>query len=102
MPPPREHTVRVLIAVTFLSGAILVAQNTPKSTAGEIWLTYLGQAGYEITDGKTVVLVDPVLTMTKLRRDNGPGNFNLGAEIKGILQPDTAESGGIAVIEIRK
>lgn len=30
--------------------------------AGELRLTYLGNAGWEITDGKTVVLVDPFVT----------------------------------------
>jgi len=30
--------------------------------AGEVRLTYLGNAGWEITDGRTVVLVDPFLT----------------------------------------
>jgi reactive intermediate/imine deaminase len=37
----------------------------PPTTAlkgGEIRLTYLGNAGWEITDGRTVVLVDPFLT----------------------------------------
>lgn len=40
------------------------AANTPLR-AGEIRLTYLGNAGWEITDGKAVVLVDPFLTQFK-------------------------------------
>jgi reactive intermediate/imine deaminase len=35
-------------------------QNAPQ--AGELRLTYLGNAGWEITDGQTVVLVDPFVT----------------------------------------
>lgn len=36
------------------------AQSSP--AAGEVRLTYLGNAGWEITDGKTVILVDPFLS----------------------------------------
>ena len=35
---------------------------TPALQRGEVRLTYLGNAGWEITDGRTVVLVDPFLT----------------------------------------
>jgi L-ascorbate metabolism protein UlaG (beta-lactamase superfamily) len=34
----------------------------PSLKAGEVQLTYLGNAGWEITDGKRVILVDPFLT----------------------------------------
>lgn len=34
----------------------------PALKAGEVRLTYLGNAGWEITDGRTVILVDPFLT----------------------------------------
>ena len=36
--------------------------NAPVLRPGEIRLTYLGNAGWEITDGKKIVLVDPFLT----------------------------------------
>lgn len=39
---------------------------------GEIRLTYLGNAGFEITDGKTVVLVDPFLTQFARWTPSGP------------------------------
>ena len=35
-------------------------------------LSYLGTAGWEITDGKTVVLVDPYLTRLKSNTPNDP------------------------------
>ena len=39
--------------------------------AGEIRLTYLGNAGWEITDGRRVVLVDPFLTQFRRWRPGG-------------------------------
>jgi L-ascorbate metabolism protein UlaG (beta-lactamase superfamily) len=40
------------------------------STHGEIRLSYFGTAGWEITDGKTVILVDPYLSRLKLPTPN--------------------------------
>ncbi len=54
------------------------AEATASSTAlpslkkGEIRLTYLGNAGWEITDGRKVVLVDPFLTQFARWTRNGP------------------------------
>ena len=81
--------MRFIVAM-FLLSATIYAQNKPLNT-GEIQLTYLGQAGYEITDGKTVVLVDPVISMMKLRRDTKPGGLNLKQEIASTLTPDVEE-----------
>ncbi len=81
--------MRTLIAAAVLFSTTVFAQTPSAAPSAEIRLTYLGQAGYEITDGKTVVLVDPVVSMTKLRRDNAPGRFDIAKEISGILTPDT-------------
>jgi L-ascorbate metabolism protein UlaG (beta-lactamase superfamily) len=62
--------------------ASLPAAQTPQA-AGGIRLTYLGNAGWEITDGRTVVLVDPFLSQFKLPR-GGPPDPNI------IITPDTA------------
>ncbi len=40
-------------------------------TSGELRLTYLGNAGWEITDGRRVVLVDPFLTQFRRWRPGG-------------------------------
>lgn len=55
--------VRLVLAVllTALAGGALQAQ-APALKSGEVRLTYLGNAGWEITDGKKVILVDPFLT----------------------------------------
>ncbi len=51
------------------------ARPTPPPAAlqpGEIRLTYLGNAGWEITDGRTIVLVDPFLTQFARWTKTGP------------------------------
>jgi L-ascorbate metabolism protein UlaG (beta-lactamase superfamily) len=54
-----------LLALLAWSPAIALAQ-------GGLKLSYLGTAGWEITDGKTVVLVDPYLTRLKSNTPNDP------------------------------
>ncbi|MFN0180204.1 MAG: MBL fold metallo-hydrolase [Gemmatimonadales bacterium] len=72
-------------AVASGTGAAQAAPGTPVALkAGEIRLTYLGNAGWEITDGRRVVLVDPFLTQFRRWR---PG----GADVApgGLYLPDT-------------
>ena len=59
----------------------------PPLKAGEIRLTYLGNAGWEITDGRTVVLVDPFLT--QFARWTGTG-AEAGPEPDALYLPDTS------------
>ena len=58
------------------AGARADAQATKTATAalkpGEIRLTYLGNAGWEITDGRKIVLVDPFLTQFARWTPTGP------------------------------
>ena len=55
--------------------------------AGELRLTYLGNAGWEITDGRRVVLVDPFLTQFARWL---PGANNAGPAPEAPYGPDTA------------
>lgn len=48
------------------------ATQTATLKKGELRLTYLGNAGFEITDGTTVVLVDPFLTQFARWTPTGP------------------------------
>lgn len=60
---------------------------------GTVRVSYLGTAGWEITDGKTVVLVDPYLTRLKMAT---PGNVPLAEDTRpevtldGRATPDEA------------
>ncbi len=52
--------------------AILLAAAMQAQTGPALELTYLGTAGWQITDGKTVILVDPYLTRFKYNTPNDP------------------------------
>jgi len=64
VPRPLLHTFFLLV----FSGLFSLFTNAQ----GEIRLSYLGTAGWEITDGKTVILVDPYLSRLKLPIPNDP------------------------------
>ena len=81
--------MRICVVILLLLAATVSAQSKSPNSTGKIQLTYLGQAGYEITDGKTVVLVDPVISMIRLRRDSKPGGLDMAREFSSILTPDT-------------
>jgi L-ascorbate metabolism protein UlaG (beta-lactamase superfamily) len=61
--------------------------------AGRVQLKYLGTAGWEITDGRTVVLIDPFLTRPRIVT---PGDDTLATDprplftVTDIAQSDTA------------
>jgi L-ascorbate metabolism protein UlaG (beta-lactamase superfamily) len=61
--------LRCLLQVMFL---LLFGGLVPgiAGAQGEVRLSYLGTAGWEITDGKTVILVDPYLSRLKLPTPN--------------------------------
>jgi L-ascorbate metabolism protein UlaG (beta-lactamase superfamily) len=63
----RWHWFPVLACVV-----TFVASPSRVSAQGGVELSYLGNAGWQITDGKTVVLVDPYLTRAKLQTPNDP------------------------------
>lgn len=55
---------------------------------GEVRLTYLGNAGWEITDGRKVILVDPFLT--QFARWTGPAASTDGPAPDALYPADTA------------
>jgi L-ascorbate metabolism protein UlaG (beta-lactamase superfamily) len=57
-----------LLAVAAILVCPLLGQNSPsREKSNSVTLTYLGTAGWEITDGTTTILIDPYLS-----RINGP------------------------------
>ncbi|MBY0492337.1 MAG: MBL fold metallo-hydrolase, partial [Gemmatimonadaceae bacterium] len=76
--PPRPAPVRTPASAPASASAPLAA--------GELQLTYLGNAGWEITDGKRVILVDPFLTQFARW---APGAAPDGPEPDGVYAPDT-------------
>lgn len=87
---PRAHLL-VTLLVAMVVTPTAQAQPTRATIAaaplsiGEIRLTYLGNAGWEITDGRTVVLVDPFLTQFQRWETGG---FDVAP--LDIYGPDTA------------
>ena len=67
-----RHAILICVIIIYLLSACSQQSETkttnnavPDST--EVQLTYLGTAGWEITDGKTVILIDPYLS--RIRRN---------------------------------
>src|SRR5579864_1745395 len=58
---------RISVLLVFVSSCSVVAL-----AQGKLKLSYLGTAGWEISDGQTVVLVDPYLTRLKSNTPNDP------------------------------
>ena len=80
--------IRRIAIATFLLlvGAAARAQNN-------VTLSYLGTAGWELTDGKTVVLIDPYLTRIKTNTPNDPvlpSDLRPLVTSSDIVQSDTA------------
>lgn len=82
---------RSLLSLALAGGltASASAQAAPPTALnpGEIRLTYLGNAGWEITDGRVVVLVDPFLTQFNRWTPTGPAP---AVAMGGTYAPDTA------------
>jgi L-ascorbate metabolism protein UlaG (beta-lactamase superfamily) len=70
MHPDIDHgNRRVLSKIIFLLLFVGLLPGIARSQS-EVRLSYLGTAGWEITDGKTVILVDPYLSRLKLPTPN--------------------------------
>lgn len=89
----RRFAHALTLALLMFATAPAVAQDTSAapvkrtSTTGDIRLTYLGNAGWEITDGVTTVLVDPFLSQFA-RWD--PTRLQPDRATNPIITPDTA------------
>jgi L-ascorbate metabolism protein UlaG (beta-lactamase superfamily) len=88
----RSHCCRLgLIATVALS--LGVAQ--PRDPA-RVQLKYLGTAGWEITDGRTVVLIDPFLTRPRIVT---PGDDTLATDPRPLLTATDIAQSDTAVID---
>jgi L-ascorbate metabolism protein UlaG (beta-lactamase superfamily) len=77
--------IQITIALVLIIGVPVVpaeaqtaSGSTTTSRRAEIHLTYLGNAGWEITDGTTYVLVDPFVTEFRANRNAKPGQADPG------------------------
>ena len=91
-----SHASAIILALSFvlpssaLTQKAATAERTQAPTAlrpGQVKLTYLGNAGWEITDGRTVIIVDPFVTQfSSYPATGGP----VRRSMDDILIPDTA------------
>lgn len=92
-PNPLKNLMKFRLSIALAAlllgahSASAVAQTTAALKTGEIRMTYLGNAGWEITDGKTVVLVDPFLTQFARWTGKQPTG---GVDPDSMYLPDTA------------
>ena len=88
-PFTRSLTLLLLALASTRGGAqdTSAAPAKRRSTTGVITLTYLGNAGWEITDGITVVLVDPFLSQFARWDPNTPA---VDEAPNRLIAPDTA------------
>lgn len=83
-----QHRLKIsAVAFATLLGVTASAQ-TPALKPGELKMTYLGNAGWEITDGRRVVLVDPFLTQFARWAPGSPSSD--GPTPDQTYAPDTA------------
>ena len=82
-----NRTMIFAALLTCAAGLQATAQSPAALKAGEVRLTYIGNAGWEITDGKTIVLVDPFLTQFARW---APGAAEDGPNPDGVYPADTA------------
>jgi len=87
---------RHIVPLVLAACATLVLAQTPSPSKGanareqtEVQLTYLGNAGWQITDGKTIVLVDPYLT--QFRHPPAPATTGKPTDPQTMIAPDTEE-----------
>jgi L-ascorbate metabolism protein UlaG (beta-lactamase superfamily) len=84
----------VSFAMAFVVGVAVAQTKATLNTASapgrtEIWLTYLGNAGWQITDGKTVLVIDPYIT--QFRHPPGPATTGRPTDPLAIVAPDSEE-----------
>lgn len=78
------------VVFCLLAGAMLCGY---AHAQGEVRLSYLGTAGWEITDGKTVILVDPYLSRLKMEIPGAavaPDDPRPTVPLDGIARPDAS------------
>lgn len=79
----------VLLLFVWSSSAVALAQ-------GSLQLSYLGTAGWEISDGQTVILVDPYLTRLK---SNTPNDAALASDPRPVVKDSDFVTSDQAVID---
>lgn len=85
----------ILLSIGLVSGVVNQTPTKPNASSVpgrvEIRLTYLGNAGWEITAGKTCILIDPFITEFRSNREAKPGQVEPAPRpsLEETIVPDT-------------
>ncbi len=78
--------ILLLLLASFSFTGTAAPQPPAAATPGQVTLTYLGTAGWQISDGATIILIDPYLSRI-LVPPPGPGSAALG-RVPGDTRPE--------------
>src|SRR5947207_3895468 len=73
-----------------------VALQAQPATKTQVTLTYMGTAAWQISDGKTVILIDPYLSRIQIRAPSAPTSSGQAADSRPahdwneVVEPDAA------------
>ena len=76
---------RTIVAHFIMLALGISAQAQAQTAANPVSLSYLGAAGWQISDGQTVILIDPYLT--RIRRAVSPDMGSAAADLPGDTRP---------------
>src|SRR5439155_4089092 len=89
-----------ILGLAFTLVATAAAQSTaappPPAKKSQVTLTYMGTAAWEISDGKTVILIDPYLSRIQIRAPSAPASSGQAADPRPVhdwnevVEPDAA------------
>ncbi len=88
---PRYRHLGLILTVAVLTFGPAHGRNTPR-----VQLKYLGTAGWEITDGKTIVLIDPFLSRPRMVT---PGDDTSPTDTRPLLTRDDMAQSDTSVID---
>lgn len=91
----RGFVLCMLLLIVATQAPIAQAKGQAKNE-DTVTLSYLGTAGWEITDGKTVILIDPYLTRFKMNTPNDPV---LPSDPRPLVTPSDIVQSDTAVID---
>ncbi|HEX2458456.1 MAG TPA: MBL fold metallo-hydrolase [Vicinamibacterales bacterium] len=90
--PEQRTSVAIITRLAFVAACLATAEASPE----HVQLKYLGTAGWEISDGRTVVLIDPYLSRLRMRI---PNDDALADDPRRLFTRDDVAESDVATID---
>src|SRR4029453_9046218 len=90
--PEQRPSVAIITRLAFVAACLATAEASPE----HVQLKYLGTAGWEISDGRTVVLIDPYLSRLRIRISN---DVALADDSRRLFTRDDVAESDVATID---